>query len=476
MPTRLPRLLALLALATAPLSATAQRPTLSNAVRAFVSVDAPVVALTNARVIDGTGAAPRDAQTIVLQGGVIASVGPAASAVIPAGATVIDLTGKTVLPGLVMLHEHLYYPSGGGTYANLSESFARLYLAGGVTAMRTGGNVNGYGELAVRDAIARGEKAGPWVDATAPYLQMRGLNIGQMHNIKDAADARKMVNFWADAGATSFKAYMHISRDALAAAIDEVHKRGLKITGHLCSVTLAEAAALGIDNVEHAFFAATDFVANKIPDECPGQGPGQQAVAEVTPEDPRFTALVRTLIDRKVALTSTLPVFETFTPGRPIPPGLEVLTPQLRELYEARHAATQRNTRSTYATLYPRAAALELAFSRAGGLLVAGTDPTGGGGVIAGFSNQRTVELLVEAGFTVPEAIRIVTLNGAIYLGREDRIGSVAVGKQADLMIIDGDPNTTPSDIRRVALVFKEGVGYDPAKLIASVAGRVGLF
>jgi imidazolonepropionase-like amidohydrolase len=169
-------------------------------------------------------------------------------------------------------------------------------------------------------------------------------------------------------------------------------------------------------------------------------------------------------------------VFETFTPGRPLPPGLEVLTPQLRELYEARHVSTQRNTRSSYATLYPRAAALEVAFVRAGGVLVAGTDPTGGGGVVAGFSNQRTVELLVDAGFTPLEALRICTLNGATYLGRADRTGSIAVGKQADLVIINGDPSTTVADIRKVELVFKNGVGYDPAKLIASVAGRVGLF
>lgn len=454
----------------------AQRPALSPAVRQFVSVDTSLFALTNVRVIDGTGAAARTGQTLVVRGGVIESVGDAARTPVPARARVLDMAGKSVIPGLVMLHEHLYYPTGGGTYANLSESFARLYLAGGVTAMRTGGNTNGYGELAMRDAIERGEKAGPWVDATAPYLQMRGMAIGQMYNIKDAADARRMVNFWADAGATSFKAYMHISRDALGAAIEEVHKRGLKITGHLCSVTLREAAALGIDNIEHGFFAATDFVANKQSDVCPGQNVGQQSVAALDPTDARFTSLVQELVRRNVALTSTLAVFETFTPGRPLPPGLEVLTPQLRELYEARHVSTQRNTRSSYATLYPRAAALELAFVRAGGLLVAGTDPTGGGGVVAGFSNQRTVELLVEAGFTPLEALRICTLNGATYLGRADRTGSIAVGKQADLVIVRGDPSATVSDIRNVELVFKNGVGYDPAKLIASVSGRVGLF
>lgn len=442
----------------------------------FVAVDTSVVALTNARVIGGTGAPARDAQTLIMRDGLITALGNTASTPVPPGARVIDLTGKSVIPGFVMLHEHLYYPTGGGTYANRSEGFARLYLAGGVTAMRTGGNTNGYGELSMRDAIARGEKAGPWIDATAPYLQMRGLSIGQMYNLKDPADARRMVNFWADAGATSFNAYMHISREVLSAAIDEVHKRGLKITGHLCSVTLGEAAELGIDNVEHAFFAATDFVRDKQPDVCPGQTDGQRALSTVEPNDPRFTSLVQTLIQRNVALTSTLAMFETFTPGRPLPPGLEVLTPQLKELYEARYTNTQRNANSLYATLYPRAAALEVAFSRAGGLLVAGTDPTGGGGVIAGFSNQRTVELLVDAGFTPLEALRICTLNGATYLGLSDRLGSLEVGKQADLVIINGDPSTNVSDIRKMELVFKQGVGYDPARLIASVTGRVGLF
>ena len=120
--------------------------------------------------------------------------------------------------------------------------------------------------------------------------------------------------------------------------------------------------------------------------------------------------------------------------------------------------------------------ALERAFARAGGLLIAGTDPTGAGGVIPGYSNQRQLELLVEEGFTPLEAIRIGTLNGATYLGRDARVGSIAVGKQADLVVIDGDPSTTIADVRKVETVFKQGVGFDPAKLIASVSGKVGLW
>jgi imidazolonepropionase-like amidohydrolase len=449
---------------------------LSQGVRsAYVSVEAPVIALTNARVIDGTGGPVREGQAILIKDGQIAAIGASATVKPPEGARVIDLSGKTVLPGLVMVHEHLYYPVGQQVYGQLGESFTRLYLAGGVTTMRTGGNVNGFMDMNMKTAIEKGQKPGPDIDATAPYLNGPNTFI-QMRALKGPDDARKQVAYWADEGFTSFKAYMQITRADLAAAIDEVHKRGLKITGHLCSVTYAEAADLGIDNLEHGFLAATDFVEAKTPDACPGQGTGQQTIAALDENGEPFRALVKKLIDRRVALTSTLTVFETFTPGRPMPPGLDVLLPVLKEQFERNYERTKTNTNSVYAKLFPKALALERAFARAGGTLIAGTDPTGGGGVIPGYSNQRQIELLVEAGFTPAEAIQIGTLNGARYLGRDKRVGSIAVGKRADLMVVAGNPAAAIADIRKVEIVFKEGVGFDPAKLIASVSGRVGLW
>jgi imidazolonepropionase-like amidohydrolase len=262
----------------------------------------------------------------------------------------------------------------------------------------------------------------------------------------------------------------------LGAAIEEAHKRGLKVTGHLCSVTYAEAAALGIDNLEHGFAAATDFVANKQPDVCPGQAQGQQTITPLDPASPQFLQLVKTLVDKKVALTSTLTVFETFTPGRPMPPGVDVLMPALKEQFVQTFQRTSQNQNSGYAALFPKMMKLEYAFAKAGGLLVAGTDPTGGGGVIPGYSNQRQLELLVEEGFTPLEAITIGTLNGAKYLGRDRQIGSITVGKQADLMLVTGDPSRLISDVRNVDTVFRQGIGFDPAKLIQSVSGRVGIW
>ena len=441
----------------------------------FVKLEAPVLVLAHARVIDGTGGPARANQVLIIRNGTIAAVGDASSVTIPAGATTIDLTGRTILPGLVMMHEHLYYTTGPGVYGQLGASFSRLYLAGGVTTMRTGGNVNGIMDINLARRIADGELPGPAIDATAPYLNGPNTFL-QMHAVKTADEARRHVAYWAEQGATSVKAYMQVSREALKGGIDEAHRRGLKVTGHLCSVTYGEAADLGIDNLEHGFFAATDFVTDKQPDVCPGQARGQQTIAALDETSPGFQALVRKLVDKHVALTSTLTVFETFTPRRPTPPGLDVLTPSLRDSFMRAYDRAQQNQQSVYATLFPKGMALERAFARAGGTLIAGTDPTGSGGVVPGFADQRQVELLVEAGFSPTEAIAICTMNGAKYLGREARIGSIAAGKQADLVVVLGDPSATIGDIRRVETVFKAGVGYDPQKLVDSVKGQVGIW
>jgi enamidase len=446
-----------------------------NARTNFVKIDSPVTVLAHVRVIDGTGAPARENQTLIIRDGNIAAVGDASAVTIPAGVTTIDMTGRTVMPGLVMLHEHLYYTTGPGVYGQLGVSFSRLYLAGGVTTMRTAGNTNGIMDINLAARIRSGELAGPAIDATAPYLNGPNTFL-QMHTVKTADEAKRHIAYWADQGSTSVKAYMQISREALKAGIDEAHRRRMKVTGHLCSVTYGEAADLGIDNLEHGFFASTDFVADKQPDVCPGQARGQQTVNDIDPDGPAFKALVRKLVERRVALTSTLTVFETLTRARPTPPGLEVLTPGLRESYMRAYDRVQQNQQSVFTTLFARGMALERAFARAGGTLVAGTDPTAAGGVVPGFADQRQLELLVEAGFSPLEAIGIGTLNGAKYLGNDARIGSIAAGKQADLVVVLGDPSRTIGDVRRVETVFKQGVGYDPQKLIESVKGQVGLW
>src|SRR5258707_11323810 len=391
------------ALLFVPVVATAQRPTLSAALMQYVTVDTPARAFTHVAGSDGTGAAPKEDQKLIIRDGNIVALGAARSTRVPDGAQVMDLTGKSAIPGLVMMHEHLYYPTGPGVYGADYVSFSRLYLAGGVTSMRTGGNVGGYADLNLAAAIKAGNQVGPWIDATAPYVNGPSP-FTQMYALKDSADARCFVAFWADAGATSLKAYMNITRAELAAAVDEAHRRGLKITGHLCSVTYREAADLGIDDLEHGFFVATDFVKDKQPDLCPGQNAGMTALGAVDPKSPEFSSLVQYLIAHHVAVTSTQTVFETFTPGQPVPPGLDVLDHLLKTQFDQQYARVQQNTTSPFAKLLAQDRAMELAFFRAGGLLLAGTDPTGGGGGNPGYSDQRQAELLGDSRFSPLQA------------------------------------------------------------------------
>ncbi|MEI9993278.1 MAG: amidohydrolase family protein [Rhizomicrobium sp.] len=440
----------------------------------FVAYDQPLLAFTHAEIVDGTGARPRYDQTLVVKDGRIAAIGPRTP--VPAGATVIDMHGKALLPGFVMVHEHLFYPMGGSNYASMLYSFPRLYLAGGTTTARTGGSMSPYGDINVKLGIDRGEMLGPDFDITGPYLN-GPLPIPKMHALTGPDDAVKTVNYWADEGATSFKVYVTISRAEMKAAIDAAHARGLKVTGHICSVTYREAAELGIDNLEHGFAVMTDFNRDKQPDVCPARS--QQALADLDIASPGVKALIDLLVKRHVALTSTMTVFETFTPGRPKAPqrALDLLIPELRKAYEDAWAAAATNVNDKpYAVIFPKLMKLEKMFVEAGGTLLAGTDPTGFGGVVPGFSAKREIELLVEGGFSFPQALEIATLNGARYLGRDGDVGSLTVGKRADLVVIDGDPAKDSLALERMPLVFKAGKGYRADAIIDDLKGKVGLY
>jgi hypothetical protein len=171
-------------------------------------------------------------------------------------------------------------------------------------------------------------------------------------------------------------------------------------------------------------------------------------------------------------------VFEAFVPNRaPLDARvLDAMLPEARISYLRRRALISDGAaKSDWSALFKKELEFEREFVKQGGTLLAGLDPTGYGGVIAGFGDQREVELLVEAGFAPVEAIHIATSNGAEFLGELDKIGTLAVGKQADLAVVDGDPSENIKDIEKVEIVFKDGVGFDSAKLIESVRGLVGL-
>lgn len=454
----------------------------------FISVNAPVVVLNHVTLIDGTGSAAKENQTIVISDGKIQSISPADSAQSPAGAKILDRPGYSVIPGLVGMHDHLYYTDSISTQATdhgidepgifiaeIPYTAPRLYLAAGVTTMRTTGSLEPYTDLKVKHRIDADLMPGPAIDASAPYLEGPHTRFAQMHELTGPDDARRLVDYWASEGMTSFKAYMNITRDELRAAIEAAHAHKMKLTGHLCSVTWPEAIALGIDDLEHGpVFADTEFVADKKPDQCPPRG--ASSWANVAIDGPQVKALIENLVSHHVAVTSTLPVFEASVPLRPPlqPRFLHALSPDAAASYLTARGRVPAN--SPMAGLMRKEMDFEVAFARAGGLLLAGPDPTGNGGVLPGFGDQREVELLVEAGFTPVEAIHIATENGAVYLGRQDRIGTLAPGKQADLVLIKGDPSKNIADIEKVEIVFKSGIGYDSEKLIDSVRGQVGIW
>lgn len=452
----------------------------------FVRVDAPLIALTHVRVIDGTGSVAQEDQTILISAGKIQQVGPTSTTKIPDEAKTLDLQGYTVLPGLVGMHDHMFFPMGGSPpmYSDMGTSFPRLYLALGVTTIRTTGSVAPYTDLELKRLIDAGRVIGPKMHVTAPYLEGKGSYTPVMHELGGSDDARRMVNFWADQGATSFKAYMNITREELRAVVEEAHKRNLKVTGHLCSIGFREAAEIGIDNLEHGLMVDSEFVTNKRPDQCPAGAAVSASLRSLDLDGPEAKETIRTLVTKKVAITSTLPVFEAA--GVPLsqsgvgaasallsPRVLNVMSTDARVRYLQSRARV--SPELNYLALFKKVMDFERRFVQAGGMLLAGLDPTGNGGVVAGFGDLREVELLVAAGFTPVEAIKIATLNGATFLAEDKLIGSIAAGKQADLMVVKGNPASRIDDIEKVEIVFKDGVGYDSEKLIQSVQGLVGI-
>lgn len=473
------------------LSTAAQTPELSRTVQEVVRVRDRTVVLTHVRIVDGTGAPAAEDQNVIIQDGKIRAIERGADVANSAGTTVLPLQGYTVIPGIIGMHNHLFYIARPNLDSQshwdppvllpqMTFSAPRLYLAGGVTTMRTTGSVETYADLNLKHDIDTGKLPGPHLDVTGPYLEGSSSYFIQMPHLTSPEDARETVEYWIKQGVTSFKAYMNITRAELKAAIDAAHQHGIKVTGHLCSVTYKEAAEIGIDDLEHGFFVNTQLDPDKKPDAC-SAGEGEETLMRMLPGSQAATDLIATLVSHHVAVTSTLPVFESMA-GTDRPPlrqqVLDAMSPQAKEDFFLFRDIPRRRMPAKVdpAILWKNELALERAFVAAGGLLLSGPDPTGGGEVLPGFGDQRGIELLAEAGFSPLEAIKIATLNGALYLGRDKQIGSVVAGKNADLVVVKGDPSKQISDIENVELVFKDGVGFDSRKMLDSVKGRYGQY
>ena len=459
-----------------PVAAKAQRPTLSENVRKYVSSDTSLVAITGVTVIDGRGTPAVRGQTVVIRAGRIAEVGPSARVKAPSGALVVDGTGMTLIPGIVGMHDHMFYTAAGGIGVTMSFTGPRLYLASGVTSVRTTGTRSPYADINLKQAVDSGFVPGPRIHVTTPYLT-GPEGGGSMSVSSEPEQARRFVAYWAAEGATWVKFYTDISRASMKAAIDEAHKLGIKATGHLCSVTFQEAIDLGIDDFAHGVLTASDFIEGKQPDKCPSNV-YKQLDSLVNGDSPLAKSLIQSMISHKVSMTTTMAIYEALSPGRPVQDerSLELMTPVVRAAYVKNRAYIDSMPGYMFTKDgFARALAFDKAFYAAGGVMASGVDPTGNGGALPGFGDQRGYELLRESGLTAEQAVQVTTYNGARVLGVESKLGSVEKGKIADLVLLKGDLVADPAVIRNVVTVYKDGVAYDPAKLIDAVRGRVGV-
>lgn len=450
----------------------AGRPVITPEMAPYLLDDATTFVLTNARVIDGNGGEPMEGQTIVLSEGIIAALGNPADIEIPAGARMIDLAGKTVLPGLVQLHEHLWTYA--GAPLSVPVTYPRLYLAGGVTSIRTAGSYNPYADLRAKRDIEAGKEVGPWMDLTIYTAALATPSLDTQ------AQVERYLDFWLGSGFTSVKIYSYSEPEKAKWIVDVARKNGAKVIGHICNVSYKQAAEMGIDNIEHGFIFTPDFVPSIVSRTATGRKCAEAALKSmqyVDVDSPEVDALIETLVRSGTAVTSTLPALEDLLPQGGSTEGHELLADFMQRYYsDYRRRAENREGLLLTEEALRKSIHIERRFLRAGGLLVSGTDSTvPSGGIVAGFSAARQLELMVDNGFTPLEAIKVSTLNSALSLGRADLVGTIEKGKQADLIIIDGNPAMRISDMRNVEVVFKQGIAYDPAKLRESVRGKVGI-
>ena len=445
-------------------------------VKPFVSLQEKVFAITNVTLIDGTGKAPQYNMTVLVREGKIAEIGTTASVTLPNGSYTIDGKGKTLIPGFVMLHEHIFYTKIFEGEFNVVNMTNRMYLAGGVTTMRTGGSVSPHTDLNINRYIQEAKMIGPKMDVTGPFIERASnATIPQLPVLPADQMAGATVDYWATLGCTSFKVYMHISKEDLRQTVGRAHARSMKVTGHLCSITYEEAANIGIDNLEHGFRTCSDFIKGKIENDC---DPFQMSTSllKLDKDDQAMTRMMKILVDKGVSVTTTPAVFAPYSGYEMIlGGGEESLHPDVLKSIRTGYDR-QVGKDSNAVKMFTKELYWIKKFYDMGGKLVIGTDPTGAGRTVAGYANRWTFEILPKAGFTVSEAVMLCTLKGAEYLNRAKETGSIEKNKAADLILIDGDLVRDIGAIRKTQLVFKDGVGYDPKKIFESVKGKVGLY
>jgi imidazolonepropionase-like amidohydrolase len=429
----------------------------------------PPFAIVGARLIDGTGGPVRDGCTVLIRGDRIAAVG--VDVRVPDGAMVIAGDGMTLLPGMFDTHGHCFTVDGKDQY----EAYPLLFLAGGVTTVFSPGEMDPAAAYALRDRLASGAQDGARLLTAGPYFEK---GQGELDWLRGYEDQEQALAWLAEHGPLmdGLKLQMQITVDEAQAIITEAHRRGLKVTGHLGTVTATQAIALDIDRLEHGLFAMSEF--------APWQVHGLAAwaakferIGALDLDSAPVQELIDQIVAHRVALSATTVSFTEWAPGFvPVTPDWErYLSPAIRRLERARltriAALPAEQGRSFAAGVQKQLAFLKRVHDR-GGIVVTGTDP-GGKLLIPGYGLHRELALLVQAGFTPLAALRAATQHAAMALGVDRDLGTIEAGKLADLVLVEGDPSRDIAAIGATRIVWQAGRRFEPGALRDAAAGKI---
>ncbi len=419
------------------------------------------VAFRSVALFDSEAKVLRKDMTVVVEGNHIVSAGPAATVAIPAGAEIVDGAGKTLLPGFWDMHAHLLFNYEGP-----------LNLAAGVTSTRDLGNT--FDELAPRKKrFDSGELVGPRV-VRAGFIDGPGPLSGPIKVLASTPEEiRAIIRDYAAKGMIQIKLYSSLDPRLVPVAAAEAHRLGLRLSGHVpAGMTLRDAIDAGYDEVQHLNFVALNFMSPEINAKTNGIT-RITAIAEhaweLDPGDQRTRDFIAYLRDRGVAVDPTFSLYENSLLGRvgePAPAQAAVsdrLPAVLRRMTYGGGLARTPEEQKRNALSFRRMQQLLAALHRGGVALVPGTDQ------MAGFTYQRELELYAEAGIPTVDVLHMATFGSAKVAGLDATLGSIRPGKLADMVLVDGDPTARMSDVRKVALVMKDGVLFTPAPLLAEV-------
>lgn len=405
-----------------------------------------VLALVGGQLIDGTGRPPVKDAVVVVDGDRILAAGPRASTPVPAGATVIDTTGRSILPGLWDMHAHM---------SQVEQ--AAVYLAAGVTTVRDVGNILEF-ITGVRDAIDSGAGVGPRVLVSGLVDGEGPSAIGTLR-IKSRADVRPVIDQLVRAGCLEVKIYSSIAPELVRPIAAEAHRRGLRVTGHVPSgMTALEAVRDGFDAINHvpmllgSVLPATEMRKLSMAEKM-------NRVGRLDLASPGVQKIIDLLVRRRIVVDDTLALYEllslTNAEIRKNEPGIAKLPPELEQEWGVPPPMAGPGAAS-----FAKFRELVGLLHRRGVRLVAGTDIA-----VPGHSLHRELELYVQAGFTPMEAIQAATIVPARVMRLDRELGTIERGKRADLIVVAGDPLSNIAATRQVVTVIARGRPYDPAAL-----------